>query len=53
MTSSSARGWPRSRCAASPPPSAPPSPPSRGFRRKGCRVRVVGVGVGVNDSMVC
>ena len=35
--------------APSPPPSRPPSPPSRGWRRKGCRVRVAGVGVGVND----
>ena len=38
---------------ASPPPSVPPSPPSRGWRRKGCRVRVAGVGVGANDSWVC
>ena len=41
------------RCAPSPPPSLPPSPPSRGWGRKGCRVRVAGVGVGVNDSCVC
>ena len=41
------------RCAASPPPSVPPSPPSRGWGRQGCRVRVAGVGVGVNDSWVC
>ena len=53
MTSSSAWGWLRRTCAPSPPPSQPPSPPSRGWRRKGCRVRVAGVGVGVNDSWVC
>ena len=53
MTSSSAWGWLRRRCATSPPPSVPPSPPSRGWGRKGFRVRVAGVGVGVNDSRVC
>ena len=53
MTSSSAWGWLRRRCAASPPPSVPPSPPSRGWGRKGCRVSVAGVVVGVNDSWVC
>ena len=37
----------------SPPPSLPPSPPSRGWGRQGCKVRVAGVGVGVNDSSVC
>ena len=31
----------------------PPSPTSKGWRRKGCRVRVAGVGVGANDSWVC
>ena len=46
-------GWLRRRCAPSPPPSQPPSPPSRGWGRQGCRVRVAGVGVGVNDSWVC
>ena len=52
MTLGSAWGWLRRRCAASPPPSVPPSGrsrPSRGWRRKGCRVRVAGVGVGAND----
>ena len=46
-------GWLRRKSAPSPPPSQPPSPPSRGWRRQGCRVRVAGVGVGVNDSWVC
>ena len=27
--------------------------PNRGWVRKGCRVRVAGAGVGVNDSRVC
>ena len=44
MTLGSAWGWLRRRCAASPPPSVPPS---------GCRVRVAGVGVGANDQWIC
>ena len=37
MTSSSAWGWLRRWCAASPPPSVPPSPPNRGWGHQGCR----------------
>ena len=35
MTFSSAWGWLRRRCAASPPPSVPASPPSKGLAPQG------------------